>query len=147
MSRRFSCFPSLDKSSFCELIFLEQLRDDLEVPGAREVDRVFVPLLELLKSLPMFRAIDVAIKINKLAAIPILQMHTLEAHQHEVALEHAAAELDEPFIKGGWQCMRILLDGGFARIRIDGRACQNKRTYFCWETCRIHCREPSPLAY
>lgn len=74
-----------DKAASDQPVFLEDLADDLEIPGTRQIDRVFVPAFEGFEPSDIARIIDMLLKFDELPEVLLDRMHTLEAFEHEGA--------------------------------------------------------------
>src|SRR5258708_31378569 len=78
------------KCSFSQAVLLEELGDHLQVPTARQVNRILVPALERLLLFNVNGIIDVLMKIDVVFNIVLLRVYVLPALKHESSLHQPA---------------------------------------------------------
>src|SRR5579859_3521918 len=84
-----------DERALGKTVLLEELHDDLEIPAARQIDRILVPALERLLLGDVGGVVDMLVEIDMVLNVVLLRVHVLPPLQHELALHQSAAERDQ----------------------------------------------------
>ena len=132
--------------ALAELVVLEDVPDGLQVPAARQVERVFVPARELVALFQERRVFHVFIQVDVVLEIVHFRMHRLPPGKHELAAHQAAAHFDQAFEEAHRFLFGDVLDEAVTGVGIERRTGGDEARGLLGITRSEHAGHPAALA-